>query len=188
MKKFLSAAFGRVLCIIAFFTFAHQGALGGGAAFPTFGEAKRLPERELLPKLLPANQLANLGVSTPFVIDGEQVFRSGSVLIASEIIFRPGSKLVLAPTSQSPGVDQAVYLVTRRIVVEPGKSPAIVTWGGSSASLSSPPPAGKAAPGAAGYDGAPGGPGANGANGSSGTPGRSPPTLYIATAEIAGGP
>jgi hypothetical protein len=155
-------------------------------ATPSISSAKRLPESEVLPRLLPGSDLARLGVSKPFIVEGEQTFRAGSVLIASEIVFRPGSKLILAPAYASKGAEQAVYVIARRIVVEPSQSPPVITWSGGAVAQSVPPPAGKAAPGAAGYDGAPGGRGADGVSGSAGTPGRSPPVLHIATKEIVG--
>ena len=163
------------------------GARAEEVGTPAIASAKRLPEREFLPKLLPASELARLGYSKPFVVEGEVTFRSGPVLIASEIVFRPGSKLVLLPSFSQVGSEQAVYLIARRIVVEPGPKPALITWGGGSAISSSPPPVGKAAPGIAGYDGSAGGRGADGVVGSSGTTGRSPPIFYLATREIAGG-
>lgn len=157
------------------------------ALAPLVASAKRLPERELLPRLLPVLDLARLGYSEPFVVEGEVTFKSGSVLVASEIVFRPGAKLLLQPSISSQSGELAVYIVTQRIVVEPGQARALVTWVGGSASVSSPPPAGKGAPGPSGYDGSPGGKGADGTSGSPGTVGRSPPILYLATKEIVGG-
>lgn len=182
-----SVSAGVCWLVLTAFAAAQFGALAEEVGTPAIKSAKRLPETELLPKLLPASELARLGYSKPFVIEGEVTFRSGPVLIASEVVFRPGSKLVLLPSFSQAGSEQAVYLITRRIVVEPGPKPALITWAGGSAISSSPPPVGKAAPGTAGYDGSPGGRGADGVAGSSGTTGRSPPTFYLATREIAGG-
>jgi len=187
MTEALRVVFGRLLGIVAVSTCAYSAVFAQAVASSLVTTAKRLPESELLPRLLPAGELARFGVSKPFIIEGEQAFRSGAVLIASEIVFRPGSKLTLAPSISSLSGEQAVYLVARRIVVEPGPIPAVITWSGGSAPQSIPPPAGKAAPGMAGYDGSPGGRGADGASGSNGTAGRSPPILYLATREISGG-
>lgn len=159
-----------------------QGTLGS-----LIGSAKRLPETELLPRLLPAFELTRPGYSQPFVIEGEHTFASGAVLVASEVIFKAGSKLILVPGPAQSGRDAGVFLITRRIVVEQGARPAMITWAGSATASSSPPPAGKGAPGSSGYDGTPGERGADGASGSPGTSGRSPPILYLATPEIAGG-
>ena len=161
---------------------AHaQGATGGAIA-----SAKRIPENELLPKLVPVGEVARFGYSQALIVQGETAFTSGAVLVASEIRFRPGGKLVLSASPGQGNRERAVYLVTRRIVVEPGAQPAIVTWAGSRIPISEPPPAGKAAPGAAGYDGSPGSKGQNGTTGNNGTVGRTPPMLYIATREIDG--
>lgn len=157
----------------------------GGIA-PLVPAARRLPEADLLARLVAPLQLSRLGYTKPFVIEGEHIFTSGSVLVASEVIFRPGSKLVLSAGAAS-GRDAAVYLVTRKITIEPGAAPAIITWAGNAAASNSPPPAGKGAPGVAGYDGSAGGPGADGASGSPGTAGRSPPVMYLATPAIKGG-
>jgi hypothetical protein len=162
------------------------GAHAQGVTGQAISSAKRVPETELLPKLVPAGEVARFGYSKAFIVEGETVFNSGAVLAASEIRFRPGGKLVLSASPSQGNREQAVYMITPRIVVEPGAQPAIVTWAGSRAPTSTPPPAGKAAPGAAGYDGSPGGKGANGTTGNTGTVGRSPPTLYIATREIDG--
>jgi len=157
-----------------------------GTSGAPIATARRLPENELLPKLVPAGEVGRFGYSKPYIVEGETPFTSGAVLVASEIRFRPGGKLVLSASPGQANREQAVYLVTRRIVVEPGAQPAIVTWAGSRTPISTAPPAGKAAPGAAGYDGSPGARGQDGTTGNNGTVGRSPPTLYIATRAIDG--
>jgi hypothetical protein len=177
----------RALSLAALTVALQCGAFAQAPTVSLVGTAKRLPETELLPRLLPGSELARLGVSKPFIVEGEQTFRSGSVLIASEVIFRPGSKLIFAPSNFSQSVEQSVYLIARRVVVEASATPPVITWSGGLLAQRSPPPAGKAAPGAAGYDGSPGGRGADGADGSVGTAGRSPPILYLATKEILGG-
>ena len=184
VRKFAACFVWGSLCLMAL---THLKAQGQGSAADLVSAAKRLPESTLLPRLAPGSELARIGVSRPFIVEGEQTFRSGSVLIASEVIFRPGSKLILAPASLPSSGEQAVYLIAQRIVVEAGSRPAVISWNGSSVSLNSPPPAGKAAPGVSGYDGAPGGRGADGTTGSSGTTGRSAPIFYLATNEISGG-
>lgn len=149
--------------------------------------AERIPEAQMLPRLIPVTELARLGYSKPFIVQGTTVFTSGSILVASEIVFQQGSKLVLAPAMTPIGREQSVYLIARRIVVEPGPLPAVVSWAGSANTFISPVPAGKASPGAAGYDGSPGAVGSSGTNGNSGTAGRTPPILFLATREIVGG-
>lgn len=182
-KKFADA----VRYCIAASCFLGSPVLHAQVLAPLVESANRLPERDLLPKLLPVTALASLGYSQRFIVDGEVTFKSGSVLVASAIVFRPGGKIVLHPPAPSQSGEYAVYLVAPRIVVETGQAKPLVTWAGGSASVSSPPPAGKAAPGSSGYDGSPGSRGADGANGSPGTVGRSPPILYLATREIVGG-
>lgn len=162
-------------CSAALLAVIHPAVRAQGTLAPLAATAPRLPESELLPRLVPAFDVARFGYAKPFFVEGEHTFTSGAVLVASEVIFRPGSKLILVPGAAQSGRDAGVYLITRRIVVEAGGAPGIITWAGGATASSSPPPAGKGAPGAAGYDGSPGARGADGANGNPGTAGRAPP-------------
>lgn len=150
-----------------------------------FANAKHLPEAELLPRLLPIEQLARFGVSKPYQVEGITTFDSGSVLVASEIVFAPGSQLVMA---SRPSAEQGVYVVAHRITILPGQPAPVISWLGTAMmEQRSPPPVGKAQPGAAGFDGRQGGRGNDGAPGNSGLNGKTPPELYLSVTEIVGG-
>ncbi len=148
---------------------------------------RQLQGAELFQAITMARSLVDTGLSSEFVVTGEQVLDQ-QFLPARILTFTPGSKLVLA----GPNTDRNErYIIAPLIRVRPftpGAPPPMITWNPGPA-LPSAAPVGKAPAGATGsVQGELGGPGADGQIGNAGYPGRSAPIVYVFTDRIEGGP
>jgi hypothetical protein len=190
----------RSTCVILIVSFASCNLAEAAQPSPgistlQWNAEKSLTAADLLPYLIYIKRSTEVGLTPPFIVDGERIFSSGSgtgssgpaILATEEIVFKPGSTLILAGPYVGVG-ERAVIIVTRRITISPGGTPPTITWQKPNAPTSLPPPVGKAPPGRAGaFPGDAGGPGAAGVNGNSGLVGQSAPTVYLAVGSMSQG-